>query len=213
LTAERPAADDGAVEVRLATVDDLPALSQTLARAFDDDPVMQHLFPPGTRSRASRVARFMALGTKAAIGDGTAYTTAGLTGGAIWHEPGRWKVPVRETLRDIPEAMRVLGRRAPVGMATLRAIETRHPTEPHWYLGILGTEPAEQGKGIGGALMAPVLERCDTEGLPAYLESSKERNVPYYERYGFRVTGEVDLPKGGPRVWAMWRDAQPAERD
>ena len=58
--------------------------------------------------------------------------------------------------------------------------------------------------------MAPVLERCDDEGVPAYLESSKEKNVPYYERHGFRVTGELRLPKDGPPLWAMWRDPKPA---
>jgi GNAT superfamily N-acetyltransferase len=103
-----------------------------------------------------------------------------------------------------------LGRRVPVGMATLRVLEGHHPAAPHWYLQVLGTEPAEHGRGIGSALMAPVLERCDDEGVPAYLESSKERNIPYYERHGFRVTGELDLPKGGPPVWPMWRDPQPA---
>jgi GNAT superfamily N-acetyltransferase len=194
------------VEVRVATAAELPALAATLARAFDDDPVTRHLIPSGSRRRQARVAAFMALGTKAAIGDGTVWTTAELSGAAVWRRPGRWRVPARDAVRDVPAAVRALGRRLPVGIATLQAIESSHPDEPHWYLGILGTEPAEQGRGIGGALMAPVLDRCDEEGVPAYLESSKERNIPYYERFGFRVTGELDLPKGGPRIWPMWRE-------
>ena len=52
--------------------------------------------------------------------------------------------------------------------------EKKHPTQPHWYLGILGTDTVHQGKGVGSALMQPILERCDAEGLPAYLESSRE---------------------------------------
>jgi GNAT superfamily N-acetyltransferase len=197
------------MEVRLATANDIPALSRTLGRAFDDDPVMAHLIPPAARGRTERLAQFMTLGTKGAVADGTVYTTAELSGGAVWRRPGRWKVPLREMVGDLPAVVRALGRRLPVGIATLQALERVHPAEPHWYLEILGTEPAEQGKGIGGALMAPILERCDDEGLPAYLESSKERNVPYYERHGFRVTGELDLPKGGPRLWQMWRDPRP----
>jgi GNAT superfamily N-acetyltransferase len=197
------------VEVRVATAGELPALARTLARAFDDDPVTRHLIPPGTRRREERIAAFMALGAKTSMGDGTVWTTAESSGAAVWRRPGRWRVPAREAVRDAPSAVRALGRRLPVGIATLRAIESRHPTEPHWYLGILGTEPAEQGKGIGGALMAPVLERCDGEGLPAYLETSKERNVLYYQRFGFRVTGELDLPMGGPRLWLMWRNPRP----
>jgi len=60
------------------------------------------------------------------------------------------------------------------------------------------------------ALMAPVLEQCDAEGVPAYLESSKESNIPFYERHGFKVTGEVKV-KNGPSLWPMWRDPQPLE--
>ena len=70
---------------------------------------------------------------------------------------------------------------------------------------MLGTEPASQGKGIGSALMQPILDRCDSEGLPAYLESSKDTNIPFYSRHGFEVTGEIKIGKDGPMVWPMWR--------
>jgi GNAT superfamily N-acetyltransferase len=210
LTAPVAAAEHGPMEVRLATAHDIPALSRTLGRAFEDDPVMDHLIPREARRHTDRLARFMLLGTKGAVAEGTVYTTAERSGGAVWRAPGRWKVPTRQLLPDLPALVWALGRRLPVGLATLQALERHHPTEPHWYLEILGTEPAEQGKGIGSALMAPVLEKCDAEGLPAYLESSKEKNIPYYERHGFRVSGELDLPKDGPRLWPMWREPQPA---
>lgn len=198
------------MEVRPATTDDLPALSRTLARAFADDPVMTFLLPPQGRRRIERLGQFMALGSKGAVAGGTAYTTAERSGGAIWQPPGHREPPRRAMLTQLPALVSALGRRTPVGAAVFSALQETHPKEPHWYLQILGTEPAEQGRGIGAALMAPVLERCDEEGVPAYLESSKERNVPYYERHGFTVTGELDLPKGGPRLWLMWRDPQPA---
>ena len=70
---------------------------------------------------------------------------------------------------------------------------------------MLGTDPAAQGRGIGSALLGAVLRTCDEDGVPAYLESSKERNLAYYARHGFRVREELDLPRG-PRVWLMWRD-------
>jgi GNAT superfamily N-acetyltransferase len=197
------------MEVRLATASDIPALSRTLGRAFEDDPVMAHLIPRDARRHSDRLARFMLLGTRGAVADGTVYTTGELSGGAVWRAPNRWKVPTRQLLPDTPALVWALGRRIRVGMATLQMLERHHPTEPHWYLEILGTEPAEQGKGIGSALMAPVLERCDGEGVPSYLESSKEKNIPYYERHGFRVTGELALPNGGPPLWPMWRDPQP----
>jgi ribosomal protein S18 acetylase RimI-like enzyme len=105
--------------------------------------------------------------------------------------------------------VRALGRHTVRALRALTHVEGRHPKEPHWYLGVLGTRTAAQGKGIGSALLAPVLERCDDEGIPAYLESSKHSNIAFYRRHGFEVTGEIALPSGGPSVWPMWRDPQP----
>ena len=81
-----------------------------------------------------------------------------------------------------------------------------HPHEPHHYLGILGVSPELQGRGIGSALMQPVLERCDRDGMPAYLEATTPRNRALYERHGFRVVLQVRWPDGGPPLWPMWRD-------
>jgi GNAT superfamily N-acetyltransferase len=74
----------------------------------------------------------------------------------------------------------------------------------------LGTDPPRQGEGRASAAVRPILDVCDRDGIPAYLEATKERNVPFYERRGFRVTGTIDVPAGGPRLWTMWRDPQPA---
>ncbi len=193
-------------DVRLATKADMPAVTAALGRAFLDDPFVSHVLPPDCRNREERLRGFMALGATGSLGLGSLYTTAERDGAAAWLPPGRWKPPLRQMLASTPTMLRTLGRRAPVAFGALSAMEAGHPKEPHWYLEILGTDPPSQGKGIGAALMAPILGRCDTEGVPAYLESSKEQNVPYYERHGFRVTGEIDLPKGGPRIWPMWRD-------
>jgi ribosomal protein S18 acetylase RimI-like enzyme len=85
-------------------------------------------------------------------------------------------------------------------------MEERHPhNPPHWYLFILGTDPAAQGHGLGSALLSDMLARVDASSMPAYLESSNERNIALYGRHGFEVTGEVTIPNG-PRVWPMWRD-------
>jgi ribosomal protein S18 acetylase RimI-like enzyme len=88
----------------------------------------------------------------------------------------------------------------------MRAIERRHPQEPHWYLAVLGTDPAHQGEGVGSALVRHVLDDPANAGEPAYLETETEANVPFYERHGFRVVGELDVPSGGPHLWLMWRD-------
>ena len=90
--------------------------------------------------------------------------------------------------------------------SAMHAMHAVHPTEPHWYLQGLGTAPSRQCEGLASAALEPVLTRCDERGVPAYLESTKERNVTFYEHHGWRVTGTIDLPDAGPRLWAMWRD-------
>jgi predicted N-acetyltransferase YhbS len=98
-----------------------------------------------------------------------------------------------------------VGPRLPRAIKALDLIERAHPREPHWYLAVLGTDPAHQNRGVGAALVGPVLAQCDAQGLGGYLESSKEHNIPYYRRFGFVVTGQIDLPRG-PSIWPMWRD-------
>jgi ribosomal protein S18 acetylase RimI-like enzyme len=73
---------------------------------------------------------------------------------------------------------------------------------------VLGVHPDHQGRGFGSHLMRPVLERCDSERIPAYLETDSERNVTLYERHGFRTRSKENLPGGGPPVWFMWREPQ-----
>ena len=154
---------------------------------------------------------FFASDSKRALTKGAVHTTAGgpAQGAAIWMAPGQWKIGGLELLGQLPMLFR-LGGDTPRALGLLSKVEKVHPTEPHWYLAILGTAPEHQGKGVGGALMAPVLKKCDEEGLPAYLESSKESNIPFYQRHGFEVKGEVNA-KNGPTLWPMWRDPQPPD--
>jgi GNAT superfamily N-acetyltransferase len=70
----------------------------------------------------------------------------------------------------------------------------------------LGVAPEHQGEGLGSRLLAPILEICDSDGIPAYLESSKHSNIAFYTRHGFRVSGELRMPGGGPLLYPMWRE-------
>lgn len=81
-----------------------------------------------------------------------------------------------------------------------------HPTEPHWYLPMIGVDPARQGKGTGSALMKAALTKVDDDGLIAYLESSNEKNIPLYERHGFEVIGRIQSGSS-PVLYPMLRKA------
>ena len=190
-------------QVRKATTADLPALARVLARAFLEDPVAKWSCP-GERRRARANERFFAFRLRQLIGQEQVYTTPEVAGAALWALPDRWRMTAREALGLAPLAP-AMAWRLPRVMRGLVRVERAHPeTPPHFHLAVLGTEPARQGEGIGSALLAPVLALCDRDHVPAYLESSKEANIAFYSRHGFRVTGELRLPKGPP-VWPMWR--------
>ena len=134
------------------------------------------------------------------------FTTDAREGAALWIPPYPKPATLRERLAMAVRWYAALGRRASAVGVQLARIERAHPPEPHWYLAVLGTDPRHQGRGVGSALLAPILARCDADRVPAYLESSKRSNVPFYERHGFRVLGELAIA-GGPVIWRMQREA------
>jgi GNAT superfamily N-acetyltransferase len=193
----------------LAGKTDAEPLSDVLQAAFWDDPVTTWILPDeGSRSR--RLAGFFRVFLERHyLPMRTVWTTSAQSGGALWSPPGHWRVTPRELITALPVLARVGGRHAVRAVRLFDEVERRHPTVPHWYLGVLGTNPPEQGRGVGSALLRPVLDRCDAEGTPAYLESSKESNIPFYGRHGFEVTGEIRASASGPTLWAMWRQPRP----
>jgi GNAT superfamily N-acetyltransferase len=128
---------------------------------------------------------------------------------AGWLGPGTFPRSARSRLaRNLRAAsllLRLRNRRA--AAALLNEVDRRHPVEPHWYLALLATDPAAQGRGLGTSLLGPVLDRCDSEGIPAYTETQKHENVSWYRRSGFVVIDEIRLDQT-PTIWRLWRDAQ-----
>lgn len=200
-----PGGSYGGVTVRQATDADVEPMAAQLCRAFADDPVMAYVFRNDGRRNAALRAYFTSQMRGDYLPFGGCYTTDDHLGAAVW---GPARKPLLTGMAGIANLVKVLPyviSHLKSTLAMISLIESMHPHEPHWYLATLGTDPAAQGRGIGSALMRPVLEQCDVEGLPAYLESSKERNIPFYARHGFEVVKEVPLPGGGPSIWTMWR--------
>ncbi len=199
---------EAAEGVREALTSERAAISACLSRAFEHDPISRYLFPRDP-SRPARLVSFY----RAVLGmiseHGAIYTDAAHRGAAVWRAPSPSPAGVVRATRDAFLMLAILRASTARAMNLDRVVSRARPTTPHWYLAILGTEPALQGRGVGSALLAPVLTRCDDEGLPAYLESSKAENVPFYERHGFRVTRELQVPEGPP-LWPMLREPRPA---
>jgi GNAT superfamily N-acetyltransferase len=180
-----------------------------LARAFYDDPFMTYAFPNDDH-RFRELPWFMSVAVRSALRVGRVDTNARGAGAAVWLPPGTPELDdsllAANGFRDAP---RRLGeetlRRFGGNMDHLGEWHRRLMPERHWYLMILGVDPPYQGRGVGGELMQPILAECDRHGVPAYLETQKARNVPFYRKHGFEVVQETEAPTGGPHWWLMSR--------
>ena len=196
--------------VRVATWADAEPLSQTLGRAFHDDPLICH-FVSDVAARPVKLPRIFKLLFKLGVGYGACHVTSGYEAATLWRPPNQWHLPFWQYITNGPELLGVFGLDALRVIATMDVIEKVHPKTPHWYLQVIGTDPVKQGKGFGSLIMRHQLAIADKQGVPAYLESSKESNIPIYKAFGFDVTGEIRIPNG-PVLYPMWRKvgARPA---
>jgi len=195
------------MEVRRAESAECGRVADTLASAFSEDPLFSWMAGPEAPLE-SRMRIFFRGLLKANLRkpDHLVFTSEDGAGAAIWQPVDKWKVPPADLLRAAPAFIRAFRSRLPAMVGALNAIEKVHPTAPHYYLEMLGTRQDAQGKGVGSEMMAGMLARADSEGLPAYLESSNPRNIPFYFRHGFKEREQVSCGKGAPVCTTMWRE-------
>ncbi|MEU7352364.1 GNAT family N-acetyltransferase [Streptomyces albidoflavus] len=189
--------------VRPLTDADIPASVDALARAFADYPFTRHVI--AAEGHVERVRRSQEI----------CLTRIGMVYGRVWvADEGRavavWATPDEDPSPAFAEVGPVLGEligdRQAAYESAEQAVAPYRPQEPAWFLNTVAVAPEAQGKGLGGAVLVPGIEEAERAGYPAFLETSSERNVRFYERLGFRVTAAVTLPDGGPRTWCMRKD-------
>jgi len=191
---------------RPASAVDRERLAQVLTRAFHDDPLVCWVFDRQAQRERSLV-RFFRWWVGRLIDQDVTWTTDDAAGAAVWALPGQWRSSPVQELRLAASV--ATGVRHPVSaIRGITRVENKHPKGPHMYLAMLGVDPSQQGRGLGSALITPGLEMCDEERWPAYLETAKERNVDFYGRLGFEVVDRFNLPRDGPPMWRMWREAR-----
>ena len=180
--------------------DSSDAAFATILLAFSADPAARWTWP-----RADDYLRNMPLLARAFSGKGfalgTAYEIGGFAGVALWLPPG--VSPDEEPLGDL------IRRTAPAAIqkdlaTAFEKMASFHPKEPHWFLPVIGVDPSRQGQRLGDQLMIHALARCDADRLPAYLESSNPRNIPFYERHGFEALGQIQVGSS-PSIVPMLR--------
>jgi len=202
-----PTAREAGVTARAAVAADADPASETLARAFADDPLICHLLPDEP-SRPEKMPRLFKLLFKLGLPHGACDVTSDYGAVALWRPPNEWEIPFWQYIVNGREFLGLFGLAGAARvMAVMDIVEKRHPHEPHFYLQAIGTDPDKQGKGYGGVVIRRQLAAADAAGMPAYLESSKEKNIPIYQSFGFEVTGEIKIPDG-PTLWPMWRKAR-----
>ena len=186
--------------------------ADAVTRAFLDDPMWSCILPDReVRAEALRPMWAALIAFSRVYGE--VFTTRDGEGAACWIAPENVKMTVWMMLRTrfaLPRSIMRLPkeeRRRFFGM--LGFIDRLHKElmpERHWHLWLLGVAPEVQGQGIGRALLLPILERADAEGIPCYLETQTETNVAFYRKSGFDVIAERSEPVCNLPIWFLRRD-------
>ena len=175
----------------------------TVVLAFSNDPFVRWMMP-GPEQYLNYFAAAVRFFAGAAFDHASVYRTDDYRSVALWMPPGVH--PENEPLVELMQS--ALGEDVQEdAFSVFGMMGETHPEKDHWYLPMIGVDPSCQGKGYGSALLERSLQDCDNARLPAYLESTSERNIPLYERYGFSVTSEL-RSGGSPPVWPMLRAAR-----
>jgi ribosomal protein S18 acetylase RimI-like enzyme len=171
--------------------------------AFAVDPAARWVYPTA-QQYLEYFPNFIRLFGGRALETGTAYYIENFTAAALWLPPGI--TPDETGLMSLLESTAAPEIREDL-LAVFEQMGKFHPNEPHWYLPMIGVDPAQQGKGYGSMLLRHALAACDRDRLPAYLESSNPRNVPLYEYFGFETIGTIQCGSSPPII-PMRREPQ-----
>lgn len=186
--------------IRSAAPGDLQRAIATIIVAFSDDPLVRWIFPEPYQY-LTYFPEIVGLHGRKGIERGTVHHTADFMGAAFWYPPEA--LPDSEALGDVIQ--RAVRERDQEGvLRVLEEMARYHPVEPHWYLRIIGVDPAQQGRGYGSGLLKYALMECDRGGQPAYLEATTERSLALYQRHGFEVVGKIQI-EASPPMWPMLR--------
>ncbi|QIS04170.1 GNAT family N-acetyltransferase [Nocardia brasiliensis] len=196
------------MSIRPATAADIDAAAVTLREAFTDYPFSRHTV--AADDHAARVERVQHLFlSRIGLPHGRVWVSDDVAAVAVWTTPTT--TDLTEVFAELgPELAEAAGDRAEAAAAAEAALAPLRPTGPAWFLGVVGVRPDAQGRGLGRAIIEPGLRAAAEAGVEAYLETSLETNLAFYRKLGFEVTGELELPGGGPRTWAM-RAAPPVK--
>jgi len=173
---------------------DQDRVAEVMVLAFARDPITRWTFPTPQQYVATFPDFVKTFGGRA-FECGTAHAIEDFSGAALWLPPGT--EPDEEALGRLLERT-VDARKLRVVFDVFQEMSRFHPAEPHWYLPLIGVDPAKQGKGYGAALLGHALEQIDRAGALAYLDATTRASVPLYQRHGFELLGTIEVPPAPP---------------
>jgi len=187
--------------VNTATESDEAGVIDALKLAFVADPATRWVWPEPQKYLSHFSSFALAFGGKA-FAYGSAHYVENYSGAALWLPPN-----VHPDVEPLIALLQSSGsdEAKKDGPEVFEKMNSYHPNEPHWYLPLLGVDPLHHGKGIGSALMQHALVGCDQDNKFAYLESSNPKNIPFYERHGFKLLGTIQV-KTSPPIFPMLRE-------
>jgi ribosomal protein S18 acetylase RimI-like enzyme len=182
-------------------------VAETLTQAFHTDPALSYILQDeGSRPRRLKRLFDLIIADDATVG--RVVQSVGNEAAALWRSPGNADSGDEPLIAQLIPMLRIFGIALPRAMRVVAGIDKNRPKGDFWYLHFVGVRPGHQGKGWGGRIIREGLARADAEGLPSWLETATPENVPLYQRLGFVIQCEWDVPKGGPHFWGMMREAQ-----
>lgn len=193
---------------RVATAADAAAIVATLVGAFGTDPLWSWAFPDPDK-RAEQLATWLGFFVESALSNGWVWVAGTGEATSVWTPPGKAELSAEAKARVEPFLSAELGAHAEAVLQLLERFEAVSPSDQSfYYLSFLGTHPEHRGHGIGMGLLESNLAQVDSDGMPAYLESSNPANNARYERLGFEPHAEFATPDGEHSVTTMWREAR-----
>lgn len=198
-------------QIERLTDTDVERAGDTLAKAFFSDPLASYMLPDAGDRRRLLPWHFATLARYGVLFGETYATSGDIHGVAVWLRPGETEMtPERISAAGMDQAAVVLGTKAwERFMSVTEHVESLHATDmptEHWYLAVIGVDPSAAGKGLGGALLQPVLDVADAQGKPCYLETAAAANRPFYEKHGFIVVRQEAEPASGLDYWTFRRE-------
>ena len=187
-----------------------------ISAAFYDYPMFTFYFPDPKR-RTRYLPWYLGNVLNCALRYGEVYTTPEISGVLFTLPPGHTRITLWEYVQNgFLLTPFFLGRKKYAETDECEAFvgdthEEIMKGRPHYYLWGLAIDPRHKRAGIGTALLKPVLAKADAAKIPFYLETHDERNVVYYQKFGFTLAKSTVIPKYELPIWCMVREPASAQ--